>query len=114
MPLNVPGVGDTFTAETLNQAIRILQQPPGGQELGHYKIQANSYSGTGVVVSCNLITLSRNSTPVSLSVDTSDGALQNMTGPNVNHLTQGGAQVYGNTSGAFLAVSVAGKHTMQY
>lgn len=113
MALTLVNSGDTVYGQVINQVINVLEQPSGGQELGHYKIQGSAYNASAFI-SCNLITLSRNATPVSLTVDTSDQAPSNMASPSTGHLTQGGAQIFGQATGINVACAAAGKTTMQY
>src|SRR5690242_19726294 len=60
--------GGTFNAADLDQIINALQQPSGGQERGTYYLQGGSFQG-GWAVASFIATLSRNSTPVSITLD---------------------------------------------
>ena len=102
-------------AGDINQIINVLQQPSGGQEAGHYFLEAPGYTN-GATVSWYIPSLSRNATPISVSVDTSDQAnvgFQNAT-PNTNHLTMGGFQIWNPTSGAQGNPRAGGNYTIQF
>lgn len=100
MSLTTVNAGDTFYPSVLNQLIDVLKREAGQQETGHYLIAGNSYTATGLYLSCYSITRSRNATPVSASVDTADQSMVNLGSPSVGHITQGGAQVYAAASAA--------------
>lgn len=113
MTLTLVNPGDTFSAQVINQAITVLEQPAGGQELGRYRLEGSGYAASALV-NCNLITLSRNTAPVSISIDTADQAATNMAAPGTNFLTMGGAQIFSHSSGITTECKAAGNTTMQY
>ena len=113
MALTLVNAGDTFFAGTLNALINILQEPAGAQEKGKYVIEGNIYS-TSAFMSCPTTTLSRNSTPVSLSIDTADVSPTNVNSPSTGHLTQGGGQIYASCTTVTTIGQVAGNTTWQY
>jgi hypothetical protein len=113
MALSTVTIGETLSNTLINQLVNVLEQPSGGQELGHYKIQGSSYSSSAYI-SANLVTLSRNATPVSLGVTTVDQVPSNIASPSTGHLTAGGGQIYGQATTSAQACGVAGTYTMQY
>lgn len=114
MSLTAPRSGDTVFPATVNTIVNILQQPSGGQDTGHYWISGNNYSST-LTQSAYIVSRSRNVTPVSLSIDTTDGAPSDLGSPATGQLTQGGAQIYAVANAiAATNVSVGGVYTWQY
>jgi hypothetical protein len=106
--------GDTINAQLFNAVLYILQRPAGQQETGRYWINGNAYNSS-VFMSCNILTKSRGSTPVSLSIDQSDTTLFGLQAPSTGHLTSGGAQIYARVTGAGSGLFAAGGvYTMQY
>lgn len=113
MTLVLVNPGDTFSAQVINQAINVLEQPTGGQEIGRYRIEGSAYNASAIV-SCPVQTLSRNASPVSLSIDTSDVAPSNLNTPSTGHLTQGGGQIFASATGIAQECKAAGVYTMSY
>ena len=107
---SAPGISASF----LNNLENALEQPTGGTETGSYFLAGWS-SANGDVISLWMPTLSRTSTPVSVSVDTSIQALANMTGPTTANLNANGFQVYGTANnGAQVNCGVGGNWTVRY
>jgi hypothetical protein len=114
MALYTVSTGNTILAADINQLVSVLQRPAGQTESGHYVTAGNSYADQGVV-SAYIASQSRNATPVSVSVDTSDvGAFGTSSGPTTNRLTSGGFQVYVKSSGTQTNCGAGGLYTIQY
>jgi len=113
MSLTAVASGAVINHGDVNQLINVLQQPSGGQEAGHYKLEFSAYTANAVI-SCNILTLSRGSTPVSLSVDTADDAAVNIGAPSTTHLTSGGARIKATATAAGNIAHEGGNYTMQY
>ncbi len=113
MPLITPGVGDTTYANSINQLVNVLQQPPGGQEVRRYHISGNSYA-VGVFLTTYVLSRSRGTVPVSATIDTSGAALLNLNKPVANNLTSAGVQVYATSTAVSTVCIVGGNLTYQY
>lgn len=105
--------GNTIQAQDVNQIIDVLQQPSSGQEKGHYFV-AGTTTANNLLFSGYVASLSRNATPVSVTLDTSDHSPQNCNAPSYNYLTQGGFQVYTRSTASSGDVNVGGNYTIQY
>jgi|SRR5579859_395053 len=113
MPQTLMHPGNTFYASVLNGILYILQQPTGGQETGKYEIESNVYISTAFV-SCPINTWSRNSTPVSASVDTADDAYVGLSSVTTGHLTMGGMQIFAAATTTGADLHCGGNWTIQY
>ena len=115
MSLTAPSAGDTLYPSMVNTILNILQQPAGGQDTGNYFISGNSYSSSGLFQSAYIVSRSRGSTPVSISLGTVTSGPSKLNSPATGALTQGGAQIYasGNAVSA-TNVFVGGPYTFQY
>ena len=113
MPLSTVVNGATISHLDLDQAINVLQQPSGGQEKGKYHLAGNSYVSGGFI-SLYEESLSRNSVPVSVSIDTADTAPTNINAPAALKLTANGFQVHATSTGIVTSANAAGNHTLQY
>jgi len=100
-------------AADVNQAVYVLQQPSGGQEAGHYVDGGNGYQ-SGAEVSAYVTSLSRNSTPVSVSIDQTDGTIAGLNSPTTATLTSGGFGVHTTSTGANTNCYVGGNYTISY
>lgn len=113
MALYTVSSGNTINAADINQMVNILQQQSGGQEVGKYHLMFNSYTN-GAQGQCWIPTLSRNSAPVSVTIDTTDQAPQNCGAPNTNLLKSSGFQIYAASNGQWLTCNTGGNFTVQY
>jgi hypothetical protein len=103
--------GDTIAAAIINAALYQFQQPAGGQEIGHYWIGGNAYTN-GAFLSCIVGTQNRYSTPVAMSIDTSDNTPSTQA-PGVTHAVAGGAQVVAQAN-AGAVLECGGIFTVQF
>ena len=104
---------DIFTTDS-NQIIKVLQQISGGQEKGGYVLGGNGYTSS-TNIGMYVGSLSRNATPVSVSIDTTDQAPPGSMGaPFTANLAMGGFQVGANYTAANTSNTCAGKYTIQY
>jgi hypothetical protein len=113
MALTLVSSGNTIYATDIDQIINVLQQPSGGTEAGSYYITGNASntSSLGYFVS----SLSRVSSPVSVSINTSITSPSNCNSPSTDHLNANGFHVYTTISGgASIASNVGGGYTIQY
>lgn len=114
MALTIVTNGNTAQANDLNQVINILQQPSGGQEKGRYWL-AGWANAANNIISFYVCSQSRNSTPVSASIDTADQAPTAGLGtPTAVHLTNGGFQVSDQATGATAGSFCGGNYTIQF
>ena len=113
MGLTTVSTGATIRAVDFDQFYNVLQQPSGGQEAGHYFLADNSYASGGTI-SLYLPSLSRTSSPVSVSIDSSDTAPSGITSVTTNNLTSGGFQVNSASTAITTNAIVGGKYTIQF
>lgn len=115
MALYTVATGNTINALDVNQIVNVLQKPSGATEAGKYFLGASIYTN-GALASMYVLTLSRNATPVSVSIDTLDQApVGGMGAMATANLTQGGFQLYslsGTTQG--VNARAGGNWTVQY
>lgn len=102
-------------ADDINQAVNVLNQPSGGQEIGHYILAMPGYTANATL-SWYVPSLSRGATPVSVTLDASDIANSGMTTSPANndHLTANGFHIYDLSNGAQDNPIIGGKYTIQY
>lgn len=106
--------GQTIQANDIDQAILALQQSSGGQDAGHYYLAGAGYT-SGAMDMTYVPSKSRGTTPVSVSIDTSDNSGSGyLAAPATNFLKSYGFQIYANTNGAQSNAQVGGKYTIQY
>jgi hypothetical protein len=103
-----PGISASF----LNGVENVFNQPSGGTETGRYLI-AGAASINGSVISGYIVSLSRVSTPVSVSFDTSDGS-SNANTPTTAHLTSNGFQISATSTSGNINAAVGGAWTIQF
>jgi len=103
----------TILAADANQLINILQQPSGGQEIGKYQCQGNSYISGGFI-SYFAQSLSRVSVPVSATLDTTDQAPTNVNTPTTPGFTSGGFRIHETTTGITASGKAGGGYVLQY
>jgi hypothetical protein len=113
MALNTVVTGNTVLASDVNQLVQVLQRASSQTEAGKYYIIGwGSASGDNIGHYCG--SLSRVSTPVSVSVDTADVAVSNINSPSTTDLTSGGFEIFSTTTGAATNAHVAGNTTIQF
>lgn len=113
MALTQVSAGNTFFANDVNQCQAPLQRPSGGSDTGSYIVKFGSYV-SGAVLTDYVQAWNRNSTPVSVSVDTSIISPANIGSPNTAFLTFAGFQVWAVTNAVNVNASVGGNWTTQY
>lgn len=113
MALNPVSTGNTVLAADINQLVNALQRSSGQTETGKYHLLFNAYA-TNAQGQVWIQTQSRNSTPVSVTIDTSDQSPTNCTAPATAVLTSSGFQLYTGSTGASLACNCGGNFTVQY
>lgn len=104
--------GSTITTSNLNQVIKALQQPSGGQEVGGYHTGYGCYA-TGAFISNYHRTLSQGSSPVSVSLDLSGGSVGCNT-PTTSNLDSRGFFSFATATAASTSVAYGGQWTVQY
>lgn len=113
MALNTVTTGNTVLASDVNQLVNVLQRAASQTESGAYALNLWG-SANGDSMGYGVSTLSRVSTPVSVSVDTSLQSPASCNTPSTSLLTASGFQVRTTTTGASTNASVAGLYTVQY
>jgi hypothetical protein len=115
MALYTVSTGNTIQAQDVNQVVNVLQRASGQQEIGKYFLAGPTYAN-GALVSQYMSSISRNTTPVSVSIDTADQAPAGgmSTTPNTGNLTANGFQVWTLTTTTNLNSRAAGNMTIQY
>lgn len=115
MSLNLVTTGNTVLAADINQLVNVLQRSAGQTETGKYYIIGQSYASGGNA-SQYIPSLSRGSTPVSVTIDEADeghvagGCNAALT----SHLTANGFLVDSSGTGTTLSWQVGGNYTIQY
>lgn len=112
MALNTVTTGNTILAADINQLVNVLQKPSGSTEAGKYFI-AGFGTTAGQNSSYYYSSLSRNATPVSVTIDQADQGAVNCVAPATGHLTASGVQIYTASSGSG-NIAVGGNVTIQY
>ena len=116
MSLVTVTTGNTILASDINQLVNVLQRAATQQEAGKYFLAGSIYAN-GALVSQYMPSLSRISTPASVTVDTADQA---PTGgmsatPNTAVLTANGFQVWTlTTTGPNVNARCGGNTTIQF
>jgi hypothetical protein len=114
MSLTLVVAGNQINAADLNQTINVLQQPSGGHENAKYWI-AGWANASGDLVSQYYPSISRGSTPASITTDEADNAHANCNAISSDHLTQYGVHIYTTSTGAIAnGCNVAGNLTYNY
>jgi len=104
-----PGIDAVF----LNNVENVFVQPSGGTESGHYTCVGSGYVDH-CIVSTHITSLSRTTTLVSVTIDTSDFGAFGCGSPTTNRLTSGGVEIYVYSSGAQTSCGCGGVYTLQY
>jgi hypothetical protein len=116
MALSTVITGGQINAGDVNQLVNVLQQPGGGQEKGKYFLAGAIY-GNGALVTLYMPSLSRNSAPVSVTIDEADQlhTAGINAAPITGQLTAGGFQIYTlSTTGPTQNARAGGNYTIQY
>lgn len=114
MALYTVSTGQTIQAQDVDQLVNVLQQPGSSQEKGKYMLEGNAYV-SGAYFSLYMPSLSRNTSPVSVSIDTADNApTALLNAPSTDHLTANGFHIFSNTTGISSNQFCAGNYTIQY
>jgi hypothetical protein len=108
---SAPGISAAF----LNAVENVFRQSSGGTETGYYFLSGSPYT-TGAVVVQWYVTISRNTTPVSMSIDTSLLApTSGMGTPIAAQFYNSGFQIYClTTTGPNTNARCGGLYTVQY
>ena len=112
MSLNQVTTGNTILAADVNQIVNTLQATAGATEIGKYFFQAGT-NASGWVIGAWIQTQSRNSTPVSVTFDTSI-ILAGVTGVGTQSLTTSGFYISGGGTGVSNTSRAGGNWTVQY
>ncbi|HEX3640099.1 MAG TPA: hypothetical protein VHV10_02290 [Ktedonobacteraceae bacterium] len=114
MSLTRVSIGGTIQASHINQFCDVLQKASGQTETGKYYLQGGGYQ-SGWAVSMYMPTLSRGSTPVSVSIDTADQApAASANSPSALFLTASGFQITFTVSALSNTARAAGNWTVTY
>ena len=114
MALSTVTTGNTILASDVNQLVNALQVPSGSTETGHYFI-CGWASAASQVIGINLRFTNNNSTPVSITTDTSDGSFPGGTSAvTTGHLTRSGCQCYVTSGAAGNNIAGGGLYTAQF
>lgn len=105
--------GNTIAAADIDQLVNVLQEPSGNTETGGYFISFAAYVNSGVSGTW-INSLSRNSVPVSVSVNTSVNSPSNCASPSTDHVTANGFHVYTFSTGINASCNVGGVYTLQF
>jgi hypothetical protein len=104
---------NTAQANDINQIINVLQQPSGGQETGKYRIEGWGSANLDAIA-VHVFSLSRVSTPVSVSIDTADQSPTGMSTPGASHQNSSGFHISCGATGATTDAFAGGNFTIQY
>jgi hypothetical protein len=114
MSLSTPVNGGTVQASDISQLVKVLQETSGSTEVGKYYLQGGG-NVSGWVVSNYMVSLSRTSVPVSVSIDTADQAPAASAGtPTAIQLTFGGFQVQFAVTAVTNTARAAGNSTIHF
>lgn len=113
MSLNTVTTGNTILAADVNQLVYVLQRQTGQTEAGQYKFAGSSYA-SGCWLGTYIPSLSRNTTPVSASLDTSIGLSTGLNTPSVSSLGASGFLVFSTSSTTNTTLLAGGNYTIQY
>lgn len=113
MALTTVSNGNTANANDLNQLVNVLQQPSGGQEKGKYWIESNA-EASGSYGSYYYSSLSRTSTPISVSIDEADQAHSSCNAATASNLSAFGVKINTTSTVQTFHFLVAGNITIQF
>ena len=114
MALNTVTTGSTVLAADVNQLVQVLQRGSGQTEAGKWFLFSGGYQNAWIV-SQYIVSLSRNSTPSSVTIDTADQApTQAAQTPATQNLTANGFVVDYAVNGLSNTSRAGGNYTIQY
>lgn len=108
----VNGGAPGISAQFLNNVENVFSQPAGGTEVGSYYLTGNGNQNASIGYWVG--SLSRGSTPVSVTLDASLQGAFNCNGAQTDHLTSNGFHVYTQLTATVNAANVGGNWTIQY
>jgi hypothetical protein len=100
-------------AADINQLENVLQRAAGQTEAGKHAMNIACYANAAQMA-MYMQSLSRISTPVSVSIDTVDVAPANCGAPTTGHLTANGFQILSNSTSINVNCGFAGNFTIQF
>lgn len=106
---NAPGISAAF----LNAIEQVFQQPSGGTETGHYFFEGNANS-TGGTIGTWVVSLSRTTVPVSVTIDTADTSPVGVSSVSVQAAKNSGFFVGAAATGSTNTGRAGGNYTIQY
>ena len=104
-----PAISATF----LNNLEAILKQPSGGSETGKYFVGEGAYT-TSAVVGQYISSISRTTTPASLTIDSADATPPGGASLSTAHLTGSGFQVFITAAAANTNAFYGGNYTINF
>ncbi len=113
MALTTATTGSAILASDLNQLVYTLQKATGMTETGSYYLGFNSYVNNALG-SLYMPSLSRNSTPASVSIDTSLQSPSNCSSPGASNLNANGFQITATGTAITANAHCAGNFVITY
>lgn len=113
MALNLVNTGNTILAADINQLVNVLQRSSGQTETGRYYI-AGFATASSQTLNCYIPSQSRNSTPVSVTLDTSDLSPVGVGTPAPAHVSSAGFTIGTTSTGSGTNIGAGGNYTIQY
>src|SRR2546421_12139577 len=109
----VNGGAPAISKAFLDGLENVLVQVSGGSESGRYRVAGGCYV-SGSVVSTWVTSLSRTTSPVSVTIDTSDQSPTLLSSPSAVNQNSGGVLIYGTGTGTNQNCFCAGAYTINY
>lgn len=113
MSLNTVTTGNTVLAADINQLVNVLQRAASQTEGGKHILNGWS-NASGDTIGQYMQSISRGSTPSSVTIDTSDYSATNLNAPTTANLTANGFFIKATSTGATTSAFVGGNFTIQY
>jgi hypothetical protein len=113
LALYTVSTGGNINAGDVDQLVYVLQRQSGQTETGRYLLDGWANASTDTI-SQYMQSLSRTSTPVSVSIDTATQSPTGVNSPTANNLSANGFFVYTTSTGAGVSVLVGGNFTIQF
>jgi hypothetical protein len=104
-----PGLSASF----FNAIENVFIQPGGGAETGHYFFEGNA-NGSGGTIGVWVVSLSRTTAPVSVTIDTADTSPVGVGSPSVQAAKHSGFFVGAAATGATNTGRAGGNYTINY
>lgn len=104
-----PGISASF----LNNIEQVFQQPSGGTETGKYFFEGNA-SSSGGVIGTWVVSISRTTVPVSVTIDTADTSPVGVSSVSVQAAKHSGFFVSGGATGSTNTGRAGGNYTIQF